>query len=475
MSGGAGARQKAVVAAPQPGRSDGMSGPRVVVVGGGLAGIAAALRCADGGARVTLLEVRPRLGGAAYSFERDGLVLDNGQHVFLRCCTAYRALLARLGSEPATVLQPRLAIPVLAPGGRRAWLRRAPLPAPLHLAPSLLRYAHLPPRDRVAAVRVARALRAVNPDDPRADERPFGTWLAERGQSPAAVAALWDLIARPTLNIAAAEASLAQAAFVFRRGLLERADAGDVGWARGPLGAVHDAPARRALAAAGVEVALRTRVERVLAPPGAALGVEAGGRRLSADAVVVAVPHERAARLLPAEAGVDGGRLAALGRSPIVNLHVHYDRRVTDLPVLAAVGSPVQYAFDRTAASGARTGQLLAVSLSAADRELHRSADELRAAFLPALAALLPAARAARVLRFTVTREHAATFRAAPGTRALRPGPETAVPGLVLAGAWTATGWPATMEGAVRSGHVAAAAALPAARSARPRPAEVAA
>jgi uncharacterized protein with NAD-binding domain and iron-sulfur cluster len=148
---------------------------------------------------------------------------------------------------------------------------------------------------------------------------------------------------------------------------------------------------------------------------------------------------------------------------------------VTDLPVLAAVGSPVQYAFDRTEASGAGAGQLLAVSLSAADREMAMGTEDLQAAFLPALADLLPAARAARVLRFGVTREHAATFRAEPGTRALRPGPETAVPGLVLAGAWTATGWPATMEGAVRSGEAAAAAALQAARTAPPRTAEVAA
>ena len=120
-----------------------MRGGRVAVVGGGLAGIAAALRCADLGASVTLLEVRPRLGGAAYSFERDGLSLDNGQHVFLRCCTAYRELLGRLGSLDATVMQPRLRIDVLAPGGRRGRLRRSGLPAPLHLAGALARYPFL--------------------------------------------------------------------------------------------------------------------------------------------------------------------------------------------------------------------------------------------------------------------------------------------------------------------------------------------
>ncbi|HYY73375.1 MAG TPA: NAD(P)-binding protein, partial [Solirubrobacterales bacterium] len=132
-----------------------MSGPRVTIVGGGLAGISAALSCADAGAEATLVEVRPRLGGAAYSFERDGMLLDNGQHVFLRCCTAYRALLRRLGTEAATTLQPRLRIPVIAPGGRVEWLRRSSLPAPLHLAGALARYGHLSVRQRAGAARAA--------------------------------------------------------------------------------------------------------------------------------------------------------------------------------------------------------------------------------------------------------------------------------------------------------------------------------
>ena len=173
-----------------------MSAKRVAIVGGGLAGITAALDCAAAGARVTLLEVRPQLGGAAYSFERDGLRLDNGQHVFLRCCTAYTALLDRLGSRALTTMQPRLDIPVLAPGGRVARLRRSGLPAPLHLGGALARYSHLTPADRARAVRAALALRRLDPEDPRLDQRTFGAWLSEHGQRPAAVEALWDLIAR---------------------------------------------------------------------------------------------------------------------------------------------------------------------------------------------------------------------------------------------------------------------------------------
>ena len=164
----------------------------VVVVGGGVAGIVAALDCAAAGASVTLVEVRPRLGGAAYSVERDGLWLDNGQHVFLRCCTAYRELLAQLGSESLVDLKPRLEIPVLAPGRPETVLRRSGARPPLHLARALLRYPYLSLRERIAAGRAALSLGRVAPDD----SKTLGAWLAEHGQSPRAIAVLWDLIAR---------------------------------------------------------------------------------------------------------------------------------------------------------------------------------------------------------------------------------------------------------------------------------------
>jgi Flavin containing amine oxidoreductase len=185
------------------------------------------------------------------------------------------------------------------------------------------------------------------------------------------------------------------------------------------------------------------------------------GDGLSAEAVVVAVAHTRAASLLEPLLGQPARALRGLGASPIVNLHVVYDRRVCELPFAAGVGTPVQYVFDRGAAGGVGEGcQYLAVSLSGAEREMSMSVDALRERYLPALAELFPRARAARVERFLVTREHAATFRAEPGTAALRPGPKTSLPGLVLAGAWTDTGWPATLEGAVLSGHAAARCAL---------------
>jgi squalene-associated FAD-dependent desaturase len=430
----------------------------VVVIGGGVAGIVAALDCAAAGASVTLVEVRPRLGGAAYSIERDELWLDNGQHVFLRCCTAYRELLAQLGSEDLIELQPRLEIPVLAPGRPPAWLRRGNARPPLHLAGALLRYPHLSLRERIAAGRAALALGHVGADDTRT----LGSWLTDHGQSAHAIAVLWDLIALPTLNVPAAEASLALGAFVFQQGLLRDAAAGDIGLHRAPLQQIIGDPAARALAAAGVTVHLRWPAQSVTKIGGRFAVVGPASSWLGADAVVVAVPHDRAAGLLPPEALREASWPGALRSSPIVNVHVVYDRRVLPHRFAAGVDTPVQYVFDRTPAAW-KGRQYLAVSLSGAREEMGMSTAALRERYVAALADLLPAAATARVEHFSATKEHAATFRAVPGTAALRPGAQTSIEGLVLAGAWTATGWPATLEGAAISGRAAASAVLAAA------------
>jgi squalene-associated FAD-dependent desaturase len=429
-----------------------------IVVGGGLAGLAAAIELVDGGATVTLLEARSRLGGATFSFERDGRVLDNGQHVALRCCTDYLAFLERIGAADRISVQRRLRVPVLRPGRPPALLARNGLPAPLHMGSSLLRYAPLSPRERLAAIRAALALRRLDPDDPALDGRTFGDWLRAKGQSSRTIAALWDLICLPTVNLPADEASLAAAVKVFRTGLLDAADACDLGVPAVPLAELHAEPAAATLAGAGAEVRIGAAV-RAVARDGGRLHVQLEDATLEADAVVVAVPHTAVARLVP-EGAVDADALERLGTSPIVNVHVHYDRRVLDEPFAATLDSPLQWLFDRTASSGTAEGQLIAISLSHAVDESERSVAELRERLLPELERLLPAARGARVLDVAVTHEPRATFRAAPGSRALRPGPVTSVPGLFLAGSWTDTGWPATMESAVRSGLAAARAAL---------------
>ncbi|MDE0234867.1 MAG: hydroxysqualene dehydroxylase HpnE [bacterium] len=426
---------------------------RVLVVGGGLAGLAAAVEAVDRGANVTLLERRPRLGGATWSFQRRGIWFDNGQHVFLRCCTAYRTFLKRIGAADRVFLQRRLDIPVLRPGGPSGAIRRTAGPAPLHLAPALLTYPHLKFRQRLRVLRAGRALRRLDPDDPALDDVAFGDWLSEHGQDPAAVETFWDLVVLPTVNITAAQASLKLAAKVFVTGLLTDAPAADVGWSRVPLAALHGDAARRTLESAGAVVRTRAGVTGVRTDSSGGLTVQIDGALAEADSVVVAVPHDAVGSLLPPGSLPAQDRLGDLGVSPIINVHLVYDRPITDLGMFAAVGSDVEYVFDRTEAAGLDDGrQCLALSLSAADAYLGWSAADLIAHFSGELARLLPAAARATLTESIVTREPTATFNGLPGTHRLRAGAECAIPGVYLAGAWCDTGWPATMEGAVRSG-----------------------
>ncbi|MFG3281762.1 hydroxysqualene dehydroxylase HpnE [Streptomyces sp. NPDC048111] len=436
-----------------------------VVVGGGLAGITAALELADAGLDVTLVEGRPRLGGLAFSFRRGDLTVDNGQHVYLRCCTAYRWFLDRVGGAELAPVQPRLDVPVLdvahRGGPRLGRLRRDALPVPLHLARSLVTYPHLSLAERASVGRAALALKKLDPADPALDGVDFASWLARHGQSPRTIEALWDLVGVATLNATAPNASLGLAAMVFKTGLLSEAGAADIGWARVPLGHLHDTLARKALDAASVRVATRAKAESISRTEHGSWRVELAGEALEAEAVVLAVPQKEAHDLLPAGALDEPDRLLGIGTAPILNVHVVYDRKVLRQPFFAALGTPVQWVFDRTDSSGLTGGgQYLALSQSDAGDEIELPVAELRARYLPELEKLLPAARGAEILDFFVTRERTATFAPTPGVGRLRPSARTRADGLYLAGAWTATGWPATMEGAVRSGFSAAGAAL---------------
>ncbi|WP_405900987.1 hydroxysqualene dehydroxylase HpnE [Streptomyces sp. NBC_00727] len=444
---------------------DAQRSSRAVVIGGGLAGVTAALRLADAGLDVTLLEGRPRLGGLVFSFRRGGLSVDNGQHVYLRCCTAYRWFLDRVDSARLAPLQNRLDVPVLdvgrPSGPRLGRLRRNALPVPLHLAAGLAGYPHLSLAERAGVARAALALGRLDPDDPALDSEDFGSWLARHGQSPRTIEALWDLVGVATLNATAPNSSLALAAKVFKTGLLSEPGAADIGWASVPLGDIHDTMSRKALDSAGVRTELRTKAHALTRTDEGRWLVDTGAEKIEADTVVLAVPQRETHALLPEGALDEPDRLLEIGTSPILNVHVVYDRKVLKRPFFAALGSPVQWVFDRTEASGLTgPGQYLAVSQSAAGDEIELPVAELRARYLPELERLLPAARGVGIRDFFVTRERTATFAPAPGVGRLRPGTLTRAPGLFLAGAWTATGWPATMEGAVRSGAGAADAAL---------------
>ncbi len=310
------------------------------------------------------------------------------------------------------------------------------------MLPALARYPFLSLAERSVVSRPALAMRFVDPAKPAVDEQRFGDWLAARGQSDRARRALWDLFTVSALNIAGDDASLSLAATVVKTGLLGRNNAADIGVPALPLGELHGDAGATLLAKLGARVLLGAKVSAIdPAAPGSpdprflvrlarAADDESLPAEIPADAVVLAVPHEMAARLIPSgalpEATVAGW--AGLGASPIVNVHVIYDRKVTDLPFAAGVDSPVQWVFDRTRISGldrlcdsASGAQYLAISLSAADEFVDVPAAQLREQFVPALAELFPAAREAQVTEFFVTRERRATFRQAPGTARLRP------------------------------------------------------
>lgn len=448
------------------GRVSEMERPHVAIVGGGLAGIAAALALIDSGARVTLFERRNYLGGATWSFDRQGRSFDNGQHVYLRCCTAYQRLLDRLGTADKAPLQDRLTIPVLRARGRAlpecSVITRSSLPAPLHLARSLLGYRHLSVIDRLRLGTAVRGLLSASLSDSSLDDETFGDFLRRHGQSEAAITRLFDLITLPTTNLRCDLVSALCAIKVFKTGLLEESDAADIGWSRVPLRELHGVPALEVLRRGGVSVELRSKVEAlsVTAVDGrdAVSGLRVDGAEVEVDAVVLAVPHLLVGELAPKEAGLDLGAVAALGRSPIVDVHLVYASRVMDYPVAAALDSPVQFVFDATEASGVAEGseQVLAVSISGAADEIGERPEVLIDRYRSAIAELFPAARSTALVDAVVSREHHATFAAVPGTNSLRPCSHTALSNLFLAGSWTDTGWPATMEGAVRSGNAAA-------------------
>ena len=410
---------------------------KAVVIGGGLAGLAAALDLVDAGHEVTLLEARPTLGGAVQTLpERKGdppPPPDNGQHVALGCCTAYVAFLERVGQAGA-VRRQRLALPVIGEDSRVAVLGEGPI--------ALLRYGHVSLRDRLAVARVARKVGRL---DPAAhDGETFAELLRRLGQSEAAIDRFWDVFMRPALNLPLAEASAALGIFTVQTALLAGPGASDLLLPAAPLGEMHGDAAGRALEAAGARVELRARVE-ALEEDAAVL---ASGERVPGDAFVVAVPPAESAELL-------GEPAPALEESPIVSVHLLFDRRIMEPPLAALLGSPAHWVFDRGRITGhePERGQYLTVVSSGAPDLAATRARELVELMASELTARLGEAE---LLWSRVSREPAATFAGRPGTAAARPGVATGRPSVARAGAWTATGWPATMEGAIRSGHEAA-------------------
>jgi squalene-associated FAD-dependent desaturase len=402
---------------------------KIAVVGGGLAGLAAALDLVDAGVDVTVHEARPTLGGAVQTLpEREDDPKpppDNGQHIALGCFTEYLRFLERVG-EGDSYLRMRLALPVLAENGARSDIKPS--------LPALLSYAHVPLRDRLRIpVVTARCRRAK----PRPGET-FGSVLRRLGASDAAVARFWDVFIRPALNLRADEVDAEAGLFTVRTALLGPRGNADLVLPQKPLGSMHGDAAGRVL---GERVLLDERVESL--------------DDLDADAIVLAVPPRESARLLGEDA-------PALEDSPIVSVHLWFDRRLLATPLAALLGSDAHWVFDRGALTGHEParGQYLTVVSSGVPELLEVRGRELVERIAGQLTERLGAAE---LLWSRVSREPYATIALRPGTP--RPGVETSRPNVARAGTWTDTGWPATMESAVRSGRAAAQHLLSTARA----------
>jgi squalene-associated FAD-dependent desaturase len=390
------------------------------------------------GWKVEIFERSRLLGGKATSFAVEGAVVDNGQHVHLACCTAYIDFVRRAGMGEHLHLQERFSVTVLRRGMRPARLRAASLPPPLHLLASFARYRALGMADRA---RVARAVVAAR--QPALPEESAAGWLQRHGQNRKTVAAFWEPFFVPALNAPLGEASADALLFTLRTAFLSGSGAARIGWATVPLADVAETAVQSVSA-----VHRQTAVTGVLGDDHGVVAVQLdGGRTARYDAVVLAVPPARLRRILgDAEAfGLHG--LNALRSEPIVDVHLWYDAPIADLEFAALLESPVQWVFQK--APG-----YLACSLSAARSAVSRPEPELVAMCTAELAAVLPELQGRRLVRAGATRDPEATVIPAPGVR--RPTPGLIAPGLALAGAWTDTEWPDTMESAVRSGRAAA-------------------
>ena len=432
----------------------------VVVLGGGLAGMAAAWRLSRLGHDVTLVERRPYLGGRAFSFtdRESGVQVDNGQHVFLGCCTEYAQFLDEIGTLHLTHRQRRLRIEVFDPRGKRGLLSALPLPAPLHLGWSLLRYPHISWTDKLTAMRALLRIRQERHHDRHdLESRSFRDWLEEAGQSSRAIRNLWDLLVLPALNDSSEVVSASAGFMLFKTAMLKDRHGANVGYASAGLSDVMGSAVERRLREQGVTLVLGRTVERLHVGHGSVTGVAlTGDEVVRADFYVNALMPTVLLELLPEEWRQHPAfaPAEALTWSPIVNLHVWYDRPVAGFDFAAFVESPVQWVFNKTRILGLPgPGQYLTVSLSGAWEHWPVSKKDLADSFLPELAQVLPGARDAIVERFVVVKEQRATFRPAPGSATARLPIETPLGNLLLAGDWTDTGWPATMEGAVRSGN----------------------
>ncbi len=439
----------------------------VAVAGGGLAGLAAGCALAQAGFRVALFERRPYLGGRASSYEHPGTgeVVDNCQHVLLGCCTNLVDFYRRIGVEKQIRWYDRLTF--VEPGGRRSAIQPSALPAPFHSTPAFLGAPMLSLRDKLA---IARAMMVIGRGIPPDNGRSFLDWLRAHHQTDRAIERFWKTVLVSALNEDLDRMSVPYAALVFRESFLKSRAGGLMGVPSVPLSDLYGA-AGDFIRSRGGEVHTRATVESFNAKPeGVTLCV--GGEELRADFAIITVPFNTLGRLLPSEPASESLRplLGSFETSPITGIHLWFDRQITELDHAVLLDRTIQWMFHKSKLLAARAdetrnvkretrngdGSYIELVVSASKSLVEKSREEIIDLAVRELKEFFPAAANAQVLKATVIKEIHATFSPLPGSDAYRPGPTTAWPRLFLAGDWTATGWPATMEGAVRSGYQAA-------------------
>jgi zeta-carotene desaturase len=419
--------------------------PKVIVIGGGLAGLAAASALAEAGFEVDVFEARPFLGGRATSYplnssSDESETIDNCQHVLLRCCVNLLDFYRRLGVRDRVKFYREFYF--IEPGGRISVLKSGSLPAPLHFTGSFLRMPFLGLADKAGIARALMALRRERKRRADLDRISMLDWLRQKRQTPRAIDRFWRQVLVSAVNEDLDRMAASHGFQVFWLGFLANAEGYQMGVPAVPLRELYAADAWRRLG--NVRMRFRTPVEAL-----GSAGVTAGGGLHTADYYICALPFERLESL-----GLDAPKFE---HSPITGVHLWFDREVTTLPHATLLDRTMQWMFNK------QGGRYLQLVVSASRDLTPLGRNEIIEMAIGDLRLYFPRVAGAKLEKAHVVKELRATFSAAPGTGPLRPGTRTAIPNLFLAGDWTRSGWPATMEGAVRSGYIAAEAVAEAA------------
>ncbi len=430
----------------------------VAIIGGGLAGLSAGSVLADAGYRVELFERRPYLGGRASSYELPGTgeIVDNCQHVLLGCCTNLIDFYGRLDVQPQIRWYDEITF--ILPGGRSSTLRAGALPPPFHAARSFFGSAVLDLKDKLA---IASAMMALVPALPRDEGENFLLWLSRHGQTQRAIDRFWAPVLISALNDDLNRVSIRYAAQVFRESFLKSAEGGRMGVPAVPLSQLYGTAAGY-IEARGGKVHLRAAADSIRADTDG-VWISVGGENVRADYVVLATPFSGVGKLLPQVPEMEGLRndLRHLESSPITGIHLWFDREITPLEHAVLLERTIQWMFHKskilaTRKEAAQNGSYVELVVSSSKTLVDKPRAEIIELAVRELGEFFPIVRQAKLMKATVIKEVHATFSPLPGGDVFRPAHDSPWPRLFLAGDWTATGWPSTMEGAVRSGYGAA-------------------